>query len=146
MREALKWDGQWPRRKLAVAILRSQGKRESPQARRSAFDIWSGPGAFLGEVRWTAAETSPTETCWLIKMRPSGDAGGGGGGTALGVGKKRRERISALSSTCVARVPSGRRKGGRRGGVEGAWLRERAYFSSLYRSASLVEALYRIAR
>ena len=102
--------------------------------------------AFLGEVRWTAAETSSIEIYWLIKIRPRGVAGGDGGGTASGVGKKRRERISALSSTCVAYVPSGRRNGGRSGGAEGAWLRERAYFSSLYRSASLDEALYRTAR
>jgi hypothetical protein len=128
-------------------MFRSHGKRESPQARRSAFVIWSGPGAFFGEVRWTAAETSSIETCWLIKIRPSGVvAGGGGGGAASGVGKKRRERISALSSTCVAYVPSGRRSGGRRGGADGAWLRERAHFSSLHRSASLAEALYNTAR
>ena len=98
-------------------------------------------------MRWTAAETSFIETCWLIKIRPSNvDGGGNGGGSASGVGKKRRERISALSSTYVAYVPSGRRNGGRSGGVEGTWLRERAYFSSLYRSASFAEALYKTAR
>lgn len=129
-----------------MAIFRSHGKRESPQARRSAFDIWSSPGAFLGEVRWTAAETSSIETCWLIKIRPSGVTGGGGGGAAFGVGKKRRERISALSSTCVASVPSGRRNGGRRGEAEGAWLRERAHSSSLHRSVSFADALYKTAR
>ena len=49
-----------------------------------------------------------------------GGGGGDGGGSALGVGKKRRERISALSSTYVTYVPSGRLNGGRSGGTEGA--------------------------
>lgn len=43
-------------------------------------------------------------------------------------------------------MPSGRRNGGSNGGAEGVWLRERAHFSSLHRSASLAEALNSTAR
>jgi hypothetical protein len=71
-------------RRLAAAMLRSHGERESSQARRSAFEIKSGPGAFRGEVRWIAAETSAVETDWLIKIRPCRLAGAGGG-VAFGV-------------------------------------------------------------